>query len=106
MVVPSDKRSILLLEHTIATDLAKLVRTVNAENQVGAECAVFDQLKNHLRIDTEFEFDLVTNWYILNRLLRQVRQTIAPVVAEDADRSIGEWRGAEFRFLIVLEQIQ
>ena len=70
-----------------------------------ARGAELDQLEDHFRIGTEIQLDLVADRDVLDRLLREIRQPVAAVVAKDADDAVGQRRRAELRFLVVGEQI-
>ncbi len=65
----------------------------------------FDQLEDHLGIGAQIQFDLVADRNVFDRLLREIRQPVAAVVAEHADHAVGQRRRAELRILVVGQQI-
>ena len=64
-----------------------------------------DPLEDHLGIGAQVQLDLVADRDVFDRLLREIGEPVAAIVAEDADHAIRQWRRAELRVLVVREQV-
>src|SRR5262249_2247129 len=89
----------------VAPDLAELAGAVDLQDQVAAKKAELDELEDDFGIGAEIEINLIPNGNVLDGLLRQIGEPVAAVVAKDADDPVRERGRAEFRFLVVPQQV-
>ena len=105
MIVPARQRTVDVDLHARLIDAAKNIGTVDLHPKRIAPDLDLEEFENHVGIGAEIQFDLVADGDVLDRLGDEEAQTPTAVVAKETNYAVGQRRGAQFRVLIVLQQI-